>query len=89
MQYKVTIENLKDKKDRFEMEVDAGIVFMGKVDLKTGAVATGLGYAGHEKVLEEVIKSIPYQVSEFFNAMKLGLVKTKGEKAKEEKKGIN
>jgi hypothetical protein len=89
MYYKVTIQNQTDPKDKFEMEADAAIVFMGKVDLKDGAVAVGMGYAGHTKVLEEVIKSIPFQITEFLQQIQSGLVKTKGEQSKEPKKGIN
>lgn len=79
--YKVTIENLTDKTDKFEMDCEAAIIFMGKIDIKEARVLTGFGFAGHMKILEDVIGSIPYHISEFRKAQVSGVV-TPGAKDK-------
>lgn len=62
MRYKVHIENLTDKTDVIDMDADAVMVFVGKIDTEHGKIEHGMGFAGMKKVMTEVINAIPYQI---------------------------
>lgn len=65
MRYKVVIENLSDKTDRFEMEGEAVMLFIGRTNIEKGEIEHGMGFAGHKQVMKEVIAAIPAQINQF------------------------
>ena len=68
MRYKITVENMADKTDKFSMEGEAVILFVGKTNIEKGEIEHGMGFAGHKKVMKEVIATIPAQINQFVAA---------------------
>lgn len=63
MRYKITIQSLTDATDHVEVEGDAVIAFVGKVELQEGKIEHGMVFSGNKRVMAEVINSIPPQIA--------------------------
>ena len=64
MKYRITVENIVDKTDRFMMEGDSVIAFVGKLNEEKKEIEHGMGFAGSKLVMREVISTIPYQIQQ-------------------------
>ena len=62
MRYKIVVTNLTDPTDTFTMEGDAVISFIGKQSIEKGEIEHGMGFAGHKRIMAEIISTIPYQI---------------------------
>jgi len=65
MKYKITVQNLTDSKDKFEMEGDAVMLFVGRANEMKKQIEHGMGFAGHKRVMKEIIATIPAQINQF------------------------
>lgn len=65
--HKIIIKSTIDKTDHLEIESDALIVFTGKLDSKNDQIEYAMAFSGNKRVMVEIIKQIPSQISAFLN----------------------